>query len=248
MAWNGRTGSSRKWPTGFTLTELLVVVSLICLLMSLLLPALTHAQRLGEQTHCLGNQHQLILAWLQYAMDHDDLLFDPNSLGSSLQPYVQMREVFVCKSVAEGPMGRGRDSYGVSNTMGGKYRDGVQPYTKLHLVSRPTEKLVLIDTEHGSTECFWPLMLNRGRWMWRPWGGLQRLTARHNNGCNTAFADGHGEYTLWRDDRTRKFIKGLIASSEEASSDNPDLEHMVNIMTHGRNSPSTTKEARPDGP
>jgi prepilin-type N-terminal cleavage/methylation domain-containing protein len=145
MARNGRTGTSRKRPRGFTLTELLVVVSIICLLMSLLLPSLTHAQKEGEQAHCLANQHQLMLAWVQYAIDHDDLLFDSDLLTSSLQPYVQMREVFVCKGVANGSMGRETDSYGVSNTMGGKYRDGIQPFTKMHLVSRPAERLVLRD-------------------------------------------------------------------------------------------------------
>jgi len=85
--------------------------------------------------------------------------------------------------------------------------------------------------------------------VWRPWGGMQGLTARHNNGSNAAFADGHGEYILWRDDRTRKFIKGLIADSRQASSNNSDLTHMVDMVAHGWNSPSTaaTEEVRSDG-
>ena len=248
MAPHGRTASAREQPAGFTLTELLVVISIICLMMSLLLPTLTRAQRLGEQTHCLGNQHQLIMAWTQYAIDHDDLLFDPNSLRPSLQPYVQMREVFRCKSVAENPaLDKGKDSYGISNTMGGKFRDGVSPYLKLHFVSHPPERLVLIDTEHGSEQEFWPVMLDRNNWVWRPWGGVQRLTNRHNNGCNTAFADGHGEYKHWKDDRTGKFIKGVIADAKEASSDNPDLKYMVTIVTHGWNKPLPPKEGPTGG-
>lgn len=59
-------------PGGFTLAELLVVVSMVCLRMSLSLPALTEAERRGEQIHCLANQHELTLARLLYATDHDD--------------------------------------------------------------------------------------------------------------------------------------------------------------------------------
>ncbi len=248
MAPRGRTASVCRKPRGFTLVELLVVVSIICLMMSLLLPSLTRAQRQGEQTHCLGNQHQLIIAWTQYALDHDDLLFDPDSLRPSLQPYVQLHEVFLCKSVAENlALDKGKDSYGVSNTMGGTYRDGVSPYMKLHLVSHPPEKLVLIDVEHGSQEGFWPVMLDRENWVWRPWGGVQCLTNRHNNGCNMAFADGHGEYRRWKDDRTAKFIKGLIADSRQASSDNPDLMYMVRAVAHGWNKSLASKEGPTDG-
>jgi prepilin-type N-terminal cleavage/methylation domain-containing protein/prepilin-type processing-associated H-X9-DG protein len=254
MAQNGRTASVRLRPSGFTLTELLVVVSIICLLMSLLLPSLTHAQKQGEQTHCLVNQHQLMVAWMQYAIDHDDLLCDPqgpSTFTSRLLPYVLMREVLVCKSDSWG----GTSSYGISNTMGGQERDGVKPFTKLHLVTRPSERLVLVDKEPGYSTCFWPILRDRDkRWVWRPYSwpassGLQSMTGRHNNGCNMAFADGHGEYTAWKDDRTRRLIKGRIAEPNEASLDNRDLEYMVSILTRrsDRTVSSTTAEARRHG-
>jgi len=251
-------GSVCRRPRGFTLTELLVVMSIICLMMSLLLPSLTHAQKQGEQIHCLANQHQLILAWLQYAIDHDDKLcppehhmIDPNeiayfpgSYASRLLRYVRMEEVFLCKSAGQtGPsQGAGlfgqHTSYGLSNAMGGELRDGVEPFVALHMVSRPSERMVLVDKEPECSDCFWPLLRNGKQWTWRPWSwpafaSLQGMTGRHNNGCNMSFADGHGESTTWKDPRTRKLIKGLIADPNDAALDNVDLEYLVTILAHG---------------
>jgi len=217
---------------GFTLIELLVVVSLICLLMSLLLPSLTRAQKQAEQVHCLANQHQLLLGWLLYAPDHDDGLFRPQSYRSSLKPYVLMDEVFVCKTL--GDRG-GRNSYAVSNTMGGEPRDGVEPFRKLHQVSFPVERMVFIDRDSLASSCFWPVLREEEGWMWRPRGlfaDLQGMTLRHNIGCNLTFADGHGECLRWKDPRTVKLIKGTVADPRDASMDNADLEYMVRVLAH----------------
>jgi prepilin-type N-terminal cleavage/methylation domain-containing protein len=84
MVWEERE-SRKHGAGGFTLTELLVVVSIICLLMSLSLPALTQAHRQAEQIHCLANEHQLMLAWLLYAPDYDDKLCRADSWTSPPQ-------------------------------------------------------------------------------------------------------------------------------------------------------------------
>lgn len=52
---------------GFTLVELLVVISIIALLMALLMPALERARELGRRTVCNGNLKDLSLAWMLYA-------------------------------------------------------------------------------------------------------------------------------------------------------------------------------------
>jgi prepilin-type N-terminal cleavage/methylation domain-containing protein len=52
---------------GFTLVELLVVISIIALLMAILMPALNRARELGRRTVCMGNLKQLALAWVMYA-------------------------------------------------------------------------------------------------------------------------------------------------------------------------------------
>jgi len=89
----------------------------------------------------------------------------------------------------------------------------------------------------GSTvsSSFWPLLRDQKqkRWLWRAWSwpiSLQGLTARHSNGCNMTFADGHGEMVHWKDPRTLGLIKGTIADEVEASENNCDLEYMVRIL------------------
>ena len=247
-------------PGGFTLAELLVVVCLICLLMSLSLPALTEAERRGEQIHCLANQHELMLAWLLYATDHDDRLCVPRDYRSALRPYAPAQEIFQCKTDERRRRGRIRpggptrwidDSYAVSNTMGGVERDGVKPYEKLHRISHPGEKLVLVDRARNTRRCFWPLLRNEQKvWIWRPWSwypGLQGMTGRHSNGCNLSFADGHGQYRAWRDDRTRKLIVGRMADSNAGSVNNDDLKYMVRVLTYRSNEYEADVETPKDG-
>ncbi len=54
---------------GFTLVELLVVVAIIALLIALLLPALSKAKDIAQQTRCLGNLRQFGIAHGMYASE-----------------------------------------------------------------------------------------------------------------------------------------------------------------------------------
>jgi prepilin-type N-terminal cleavage/methylation domain-containing protein len=57
----------------FTLLELLVVIAIIAILASLLFPALSRAKGKAHQVRCLGNLKQLVVAWLMYPDDNNDL-------------------------------------------------------------------------------------------------------------------------------------------------------------------------------
>jgi prepilin-type N-terminal cleavage/methylation domain-containing protein/prepilin-type processing-associated H-X9-DG protein len=70
----------------FTLIELLVVVSIIAIIASLILPALSRAKARAQGSFCLNNTGQLALAWMIYADDHNGRL--AYNLGQSARTAV----------------------------------------------------------------------------------------------------------------------------------------------------------------
>lgn len=92
--------------SGFTLIEILVVISLISLLISILLPALQHARESARQVACASNERQTVLATLLYVHDSQGrfpLLCGP--MGGSgpwvptlIGPYLGNFDVLKCSS------------------------------------------------------------------------------------------------------------------------------------------------------
>lgn len=67
-------GQIRLAATGFTLVELIVVISIITLLVALLLPTLSKARDSANLSACLANQRQIGTAFRVYTTDYNDRL------------------------------------------------------------------------------------------------------------------------------------------------------------------------------
>lgn len=80
----GATARQRS-ASGFTLTELLVVLATLCVLTMVLVPALASTQPRSKAFQCLDNMRQIATAWTLYAGDNNERLAsnsDRDAVGS----------------------------------------------------------------------------------------------------------------------------------------------------------------------
>jgi prepilin-type N-terminal cleavage/methylation domain-containing protein/prepilin-type processing-associated H-X9-DG protein len=189
-----RVNSQR--PGGFTLVELLVVISIIAVLAALLLPVLAGARELARRNTCLSNMRQIDLAYLLYVQDWDERLphwYLPWPAGPELdgqlrcwpqylQPYLHNEAVLRDPSfvwTGEPPPGTRLADYALLTWGPGGWGSGSDPHWRwpgpplsLTQVPRPAETLNLVDG-YTTTQQTWTAM------------------GRHNRGTNAGFVDGH---------------------------------------------------------
>jgi len=81
---------------GFTLVELLVVISIIALLMAILAPSLQQARKQAKAVVCLSNMHQWSLVWSMYAQNNDGCYFGYGLWMGPLRPYYKDKKMRFC--------------------------------------------------------------------------------------------------------------------------------------------------------
>ena len=202
---------------GFTLIELLVVISIIALLMGILMPALHRVRELGKRAVCLNNVKQMAMAWVMYADENDDRIVSANTHSNSdagwiqwepqfteetmreyimkgkLYPYCSNEKLYKCPTGVRGEL----VTYSIVDRMNGAAPiPGAtpDPIRRRMNIENPTNQIVFLD-EGRLSPSSWTIYYYEERW----W---DQITARHGDGTNFSFADGHSEHFKWEDQRT----------------------------------------------
>ncbi len=129
---------------GFTIVELLVVISIIALLVGILVPAVQKARDSAKVTQSKSNIHQVMVALANYATDHNDRNYSaaPDGLASGSRKGMDCDEAIMDyqgpMSGGNTPLGLELGTYGESGGMyafymamfsnGGDESGGVVPY------------------------------------------------------------------------------------------------------------------------
>jgi prepilin-type processing-associated H-X9-DG protein len=189
----------------FTLVELLVVIATIALLISLLLPALQKAKESGRRSGCASNLKQIGVGFIMYIGDNNEWV--PQVEGTPkwngwyrdiCPTYVSSTKIFECPtSLSEGSIRKVPEAFSSTTNVEGRFGYGynyVRPYygltwlyQKINQIKRPTNTILICDSYGDETSS------PPGRYAYAVTAGTsaRRPSARHDNGANLLFFDGH---------------------------------------------------------
>ena len=189
----------------FTLIELLVVIAIIAILAAILFPVFAKAREKARQASCGSNLKQIGTAIHMYVQDYDELLMNRQAIAWKTTPYVKNEQVFRCPSYASAVTKTYYTPYaqcqwattsGAQEIIGGL---GVScwPYVQQPACSgRPN-----VYKDPRTEVARMPVFQDSNSYLSHrppntnctcaPPGDPNCCVARHNEGANIAFLDGH---------------------------------------------------------
>ncbi len=206
---------------GFTLIELLVVIAIIAILAAILFPVFARAREKARQASCLNNVKELALAVQMYAQDYDETLpfsRHQTALGWTpwtmiLEPYIKNWQLILCPSGTQRWASHSTRYHACSDGWGNWTDYGANvnimgssvPSAALAEIQYPSETVVMgdsdctRDTADGWTYSYaWYISDVHRAYSFVP--------ARHNEGANFAFCDGHAKWNKVQRDPNSTYV------------------------------------------
>ncbi len=208
---------------GFTLIELLVVIAIIAILAAILFPVFAKAREKARQTSCLSNLKQLSLGCNMYVQDYDEMWVPiwPGAYGQPgnliiwmhcILPYVKNAQIFTCPSAPDqfwtggiNAAGTGPDmkcGYGANTAWtndgsqtsehAGPFRAAMGGTVSLATIKLPAECIALGDTGWYGESSYGKVYAYTVEC--RKDFNSPAPAARHNDGANVGFVDGHAKW------------------------------------------------------
>ena len=181
------------------------MIAIIAILAAILFPVFSRARENARRSSCQSNLKQIGLAFLQYTQDYDERVPSQSSgssdLNNTLLPYYKSRQIFACPSQSKlitNALGTTEITVTINGTnyVSYGYNFDLAAGAGIPLAGIPEISRTCLTTEiRGNVDRSWANNFNVNDKRFD-------LDARHFDGANMAFVDGH---VKWFEETNRGF-------------------------------------------